>query len=216
MLKGGFDKFVLNDANKKGTSTVDKEFLVSLDEWRKQLAQNIALRNGHLNEDDINFVVQQTLDRLIFLRIAEDRGVEEYGRLKSYLTGQDYYKNLFEYFKEADRKYNSGLFNFKKDRLSAALILDNKVLKNILSELYYPVSPYEFSVLSVEILGSAYEQFLGKQIRLTPTHKAVIEEKPEVRKAGGVYYTPQYIVDYIVENTVGKLTANKRRTKFPN
>lgn len=209
VLKGGFDKFVQSDVHKKGTSTVDKEFLVSLDEWRKQLAQNIALRNSNFNEDEINFVVQQTLDRLIFLRIAEDRGVEEYGRLKTYLTGENYYKNLFEYFKEADRKYNSGLFNFKKDKLSDGLVLDNKVLKTILSELYYPISPYEFSVLSVEILGSAYEQFLGKQIRLTPGHKAVIEEKPEVRKAGGVYYTPQYIVDYIVENTVGKLTENK-------
>ena len=57
----------------------------------------------------------------------------------------------------------------------------------------------------MEILGSAYEQFLGKQIKLSASHKAIIEEKPEVRKAGGVYYTPQYIVDYIVANTVGKL-----------
>ena len=64
-------------------------------------------------------------------------------------------------------------------------------------------------MLSVEILGSAYEQFLGKQIKLNDRHKAVIEEKPEVRKAGGVYYTPQYIVEYIVENTIGKLTEGK-------
>ena len=209
VLKGGFDKFIQSDSNKKGTSTVDKEFLVSLDEWRKQLAQNIALRNIQLNEDEINYTVQQTIDRLIFLRIAEDRGVEEYGRLKTFLHGDGYYQNLFQYFKEADSKYNSGLFNFKKDTLSAGLALDNKVIKNILNELYYPISPYEFSVLSVEILGSAYEQFLGKQIRLTGGHKAVIEEKPEVRKAGGVYYTPQYIVEYIVKNTVGKLTGGK-------
>ncbi|MGN6196842.1 MAG: Eco57I restriction-modification methylase domain-containing protein [Ginsengibacter sp.] len=209
VLKGGFDKFVQSDSNKKGTSTVDKEFLVSLDEWRKELAQNIALRNIHLNEDEINYTVQQTIDRLIFLRIAEDRGVEEYGRLKTFLHGDAYYQNLFQYFKEADSKYNSGLFNFKKDTLSTGLTLDNKVIKNILNELYYPISPYEFSVLSVEILGSAYEQFLGKQIRLTAGHKAVIEEKPEVRKAGGVYYTPQYIVEYIVKNTVGKLTEGK-------
>ena len=209
VLKGGFDKYVQSDSNKKGTSTVDKEFLVSLDEWRKELAQNIALRNGSLNEDEINFTVQQTIDRLIFLRIAEDRGVEEYGRLKSFLHGDEYYQNLFQYFKEADSKYNSGLFDFKKDTLSGGLALDNKVIKNILTELYYPVSPYEFSVLSVEILGSAYEQFLGKQIRLTPSHKAVIEEKPEVRKAGGVYYTPEYIVEYIVKNTVGKLAEGK-------
>ena len=96
VLKGGFDKYVQSDSNKKGTSTVDKEFLVSLDEWRKELAQNIALRNTHLNEDEINFTVQQTLDRLIFLRIAEDRGVEEYGRLKASLTGDVYYQNLFK------------------------------------------------------------------------------------------------------------------------
>jgi adenine-specific DNA-methyltransferase len=129
------------------------------------------------------------------LRIAEDRGVEEYGSLKSLLKGEVYYNNLFSFFKEADAKYNSGLFDFKKDKLSGTLQVDNKVLKQILNELYYPISPYEFSVLSVEILGSAYEQFSGKQIKLTEKHKALIEEKPEVRKAGGVYYPPQYIVN---------------------
>ena len=170
---------------------------------------NIALRNEALTEDELNFVVQQTLDRIIFLRIAEDRGVEEYGRLKNLIKGDNYYENMFGYFKEADSKYNSGLFDFKKDSISRNCFVDNKTIKAIINELYYPISPYEFSVLSVEILGSAYEQFLGKQIKLTPGHRAVIEEKPEVRKAGGVYYTPQYIVEYIVENTLGKLTADK-------
>src|ERR1035437_10136226 len=213
VLKGSFDKFIVSDTYKKGTTTVDKEFLASLDEWRMLPAQNIALRNQNFTEDELNFVVQQTLDRIIFLRIAEDRGVEGYGELKETLipgpspqSGEgSFYQKLFNLFKEADSKYNSGLFNFKKDKLSANVIIDNKVIKTIISELYYPVSPYEFSVLGVEILGSAYEQFLGKQIKLSASHKAIIEEKPEVRKAGGVYYTPQYIVDYIVANTVGKL-----------
>ncbi len=213
VLKGSFDKFILSDTHKKGTATVDKEFLKSLDEWRKLLAQNIALRNQNLTEDELNFVVQQTIDRIIFLRIAEDRGVEGYGELKEFLkpTKEEgsYFKALFKLFKEADSKYNSGLFDFKKDTLSANISIDNKIIKTVISELYYPVSPYEFSVLGVEILGSAYEQFLGKQIKLDKNHRAVIEEKPEVRKAGGVYYTPQYIVDYIVENTVGKLTEGK-------
>jgi len=119
------------------------------------------------------------------------------------------YQNLFELFQKADQKYNSGLFDFKKDKISQDVIIDNKVIKTILNELYYPECPYEFSVLSVEILGSAYEQFLGKVIRITPAHHAKIEEKPEVRKAGGVYYTPQYIVDYIVKSTVGKLIEGK-------
>jgi type I restriction-modification system DNA methylase subunit/predicted type IV restriction endonuclease len=212
VLKGSFDQFIAADKHKKGTATVDKEFLISLDEWRKQLALNIALRNETLTEDELNFVVQQTLDRLIFLRIAEDRGVEEYGRLKALLSspsggGQEgaFYNNLFTYFKEADSKYNSGLFDFKKDSISRKIVIDNKTIKGIINELYYPISPYEFSVLSVEILGSAYEQFLGKQIKLSAGHRATIEEKSEVRKAGGVYYTPQYIVEYIVENTIGRI-----------
>ena len=209
VLRGSFDTFIAADKNKKGTATVDKEFLTSLDEWRKQLALNIALRNETLTEEELNFVVQQTLDRIIFLRIAEGRRVQEHGSLQNLLKGDDYYGNLFTYFKEADEKYNSGLFDFSKDKLSKKIAIDNKTIKSIINELYYPISPYEFSVLSVEILGSAYEQFLGKQIKLTAGHRAVIEEKAELRKAGGVYYTPQYIVEYIVECTVGKLCTGK-------
>ena len=209
VLKGSFDKFIVGNANKKGTATVDKEFLLSLDSWRTYLATSISWNNKNLDEDEINFVVQQTIDRIIFLRIAEDRGVEPYGNLKSALVHGDYYQNLFSVFHDADAKYNSGLFDFKKDKYSKELKIDNKVIKTIIKELYYPDSPYEFSVLSVEILGSAYEQFLGKVIRITPSHHAKIEEKPEVRKAGGVYYTPQYVVEYIVKNTVGKLIEGK-------
>jgi len=209
VLKGSFDKFVTGNASKKGTATVDKEFLQSLDKWRTLLAECIAKQNKTLDEDEINFAVQQTIDRIIFLRIAEDRSIEPYGNLKLAVKQGDYYKNLFEQFLRADEKYNSGLFNFKKDKISAALAIDNKILKTILNELYYPESPYEFSVLSVEILGSAYEQFLGKQIKIDKAHRARIEEKPEIRKAGGVYYTPQYIVEYIVKNTVGKLVESK-------
>jgi len=65
-------------------------------------------------------------------------------------------------------------------------------------------SPYLFNVIDVEILGSVYERFLGNVVR--PHGKGItVEPKPEVRKAGGVYYTPRYIVNYIVEQTAGKL-----------
>ena len=208
VLKGSFDKFVQSDTYKKGTTTVDKDFLQSLDSWRTYLATSIAINNKQLDEDEINFVVQQTIDRIIFLRIAEDRSVEPYGNLKIALKQGDYYQNLFSIFKEADDKYNSGIFDFKKDCISEHLKVENKIIKTILNELYYP-SPYAFDAMPVEILGTAYEQFLGKVIRITPAHHAKIEEKPEVRKAGGVYYTPQYIVEYIVKNTVGKLIDGK-------
>jgi len=209
VLKGSFDKFIQSDTYKKGTATVDKEFLQSLDNWRTYLASSISKNNKQLDEDEINFVVQQTIDRIIFLRIAEDRSVEPYGVLKETIKNGDFYKNLFQLFIQADEKYNSGLFDFTKDKISKGLVIENKILKTIITELYYPECPYEFSVLSVEMLGSAYEQFLGKVIRITSGHNAKVEEKPEARKAGGVYYTPQIIVDYIVQNTVGKLIENK-------
>jgi hypothetical protein len=210
---GGFDEYLKKVPQKKGADTVDKKFLKSLDEWRTLLAETISKENKQLDEDELNFVVQQTLDRIIFLRICEDRSIELYGRLKECLNRGDYYENLLLEFKQADDKYNSGLFNFKKDKLSHQLKLKNKTLETIISQLYYPECPYEFSVLSVEILGSAYEQFLGKTITINNRGKAVIEVKPEVRKAGGVYYTPQYIVEYIVSNTLGKLCEKKTPTQ---
>ncbi|MBM3476667.1 MAG: restriction endonuclease subunit M [Armatimonadetes bacterium] len=114
------------------------------------------------------------------------------------------YPALLRLYQEADAKYNAGLFDFSPqgDTLCPKLTISDKALKPILQHLYYPDSPYEFSVLGADILGAVYEQFLGKVIRLTPSGLAKVEEKPEVKKAGGVYYTPRYIVDYIVEHTV--------------
>ena len=165
---------------------------------------------------ELNVAVQLIIDRIIFLRMCEGRGIEDYGRLQSLLNGEAVYRRLVEMFHRADEKYNSGLFHFQDERgreppdeLTPDLAVDDKVLKDILRRLYYPESPYEFAALPADILGQVYEQFLGKVIRLTAGHRAKIEEKPEVRKAGGVYYTPTYIVDYIVENTVGKLVEGK-------
>ena len=58
-------------------------------------------------------------------------------------------------------------------------------------------------------LGQVYEQFLGKVIRLTEGHHAVVEDKPEVKKAGGVKYTPVYIVEAIVNKTLGPTLKGK-------
>lgn len=215
ILKGSFDQFLKDNKKKKGTTAVDKEFLKEMEKWRNDLAKNIALRNS-VSIQSLNYVVQATIDRILFLRICEDRNIEEYGRLQKLTNKTNIYEKLTEIFKQADEKYNSGLFHFRKekenpgtpDEVSLSLKIDDKILKEIITALYYP-SPYEFSVISADILGNVYEQFLGKVIRLTPAGQAKVEEKPEVKKAGGVYYTPQYIVKYIVENTVGELLKDK-------
>jgi hypothetical protein len=216
VLKGAFDKYAETARGKRGTAPVDEEFLREIEGWREALARNFALRNPRLSVRDLNFAVQRTIDRVIFLRMCEDRGIEPYGRLQALLNGGALYARLAELFRAADDKYNAGLFYFRQeadrgppDELTLTLSLDDKVLKDILARLYYPQSPYEFSVLTADILGQVYEQFLGRVIRLTKGHQAKVEEKPEVRKAGGVYYTPTYIVDYIVQHTVGKLLEGK-------
>lgn len=214
ILKGSFDKYTETATKKRGTSEVDQEFLKEIENWRDVLAKNIALRNKELSIYELNRIVQLIIDRIIFLRIAEDRGVEEYRNLFNVANKKNIYKALFAVFVQADEKYNSGIFNLKNDLISRNILLDDKVLKPILQKLYYPDSPYEFSVLPSDILGNIYEQFLGKTIRLTPSHQAKIEEKPEVRKAGGVYYTPRYIVDYIVKNTVGEKIKGKTPTQI--
>ena len=216
ILKGSFDKYAKSARRKRGTAEVDVAFLAEIEKWRDIIARNIALRNPLLTNRQLNFAVQRTIDRIIFLRIAEDRGIERYGELLATTSGPDTYKRLFKLFEKADDRYNSGLFHFHKepdrdepDDLTPTLTIDDKPLKDIMKSLYYPDSPYEFAVLPAEILGQIYEQFLGKVLTLTSGHRAKIEYKPEVKKAGGVYYTPAYIVDYIVKNTVGKLLENK-------
>ena len=217
VYQGSLDRYASKAGRRRGTSPVDKEFLLQMEEWRTSLARNLARRNKGLTVPELNEAVQQTLDRLVFLRIAEDRGIEPYESLKDSLKGKGVYGRLLDIFRAADTRYNSGLFHFKKekgvsqppDELTPALEVDDKVLRDIIGGMYYPDSPYEFSVLPADILGQVYEQFLGKVIRLTANHNAVIEEKPEVRKAGGVYYTPTEIVDEIVAKTLGQELEGK-------
>lgn len=215
---GKFDQYAAS-RRKRGTSEVDNEFLKDIEGWRDVLARNLALRNSDLSADDLNAAVQRIIDRVVFLRMAEDRGLESYGQLLKLCERPDIYARFMSGLcRKADEKYNSGLFHFQKesgvpdapDTLTPRLALDDGTLKPILQGLYFEHGcPYHFGVLPVEILGTVYERFLGKVIRVTAGHQAKVEEKPEVRKAGGVYYTPAYIVDYIVQNTIGKQIEGK-------
>ena len=216
VFKGSFDRYADSSKKKRGTAEVDEAFLAEIEGWRKELARNLALRNKSLEARDLNFAVQKTIDRIIFLRICEDRGIENYGQLQGLAKGSKIYASLGKLFKKADDKYNSGLFHFSDektrpnpDEWTLSLEIDDKVLRSIIRNLYYPDSPYEFSVLAADILGQVYEQFLGRIIRLTPSGIAKVEQKPAARKAGGVFYTPTYVVDFIVRETIDPLLKGK-------
>ena len=215
--RGAFDKFAGSETEKKGTGRVGETLLADIEAWRLALARDIALQNPAITPDELNIAVQRTIDRIIFLRISEDRGIEPYGTLHRLIERNGIYSRLSELFCHADDRYNSGLFHFGEERgskeppdtLTFSLAIDDDVLKTIIRRLYYPESPYEFSAIPPDILGQIYEQFLGKVICLTADHRVDVREKPEVRKAGGVFYTPTYIVDYIVKQTVGEAVRGK-------
>ncbi len=113
--------------------------------------------------------------------------------------------HLINLFREVNDDLNGDIF---KPHACETADVDSNLLADIIENLYFPKSRYRFDAIGVELLGSIYERYLGSTIRVTP-QRVKVEEKPEVRKAGGVYYTPKYIVDYIVKNTVGKIVEGK-------
>jgi N-6 DNA Methylase/TaqI-like C-terminal specificity domain len=218
VMNGSLEQFASQKAPRNAVP-VDVAFLKEIEGWRATLARNIAQLNDNLSIPSLNYAVQMTLDRIIFLRIAEDRNIEPAGQLLGLTNAGAIYDRLKQIFRQADARYNSGLFHFadepsreEPDELTLGLKVDDTPLSEIITHLYFPTSPYIFNVIPVEILGQVYEQFLGRIITVSgsgASRKVEVDEKPEVRKAGGVYYTPKYIVDYIVEHTVGRLLRYK-------
>ena len=205
VLDGSIDLLAKKVA--RNTKTLDDEFLTDLTAWRELLARNIAVRNPQLTADELNECVQRILDRFIFIRNLEDREIEHEDGLATIAeTREGIYPALLPIFRTLDAEYNGLLF---KKHLSEELTVDDEVLKKIIKAISPRTSPYQFDIIEPEILGRIYERFLGSKIRLTEGHRAKVEEKPEVRHAGGVYYTPQWVVDYIVEHTVGEKIKGK-------
>ena len=200
----------------KGIRAIDDAFLDEIRGWRKGLATDIAVRNPELSGLDVNGAVQTLIDRIVFLRNAESRGLESSNALQLAASQEaGLYSRLLTLFKRADDRYNSGLFHLlggdedeKIDRIGLNLEVDDTILRDIVTRLYYP-EPYEFSVLPADILGRIYEQFLGEHVTVADDRVATISLKPEFRKSGGVYYTPSPIVNYIVSETLGPLLKGK-------
>lgn len=214
--RGSLELLAAGSKPPRNAKPIDAEFLEEIKRWRKQLAADIAILNTSLNTVELNEAVQTLIDRLVFLRVVESRGLEPFESLKAAVTGEPgIYARLMAIFQRADDRYNSGLFRVRehdgielKQHLGADLLVSDEVLESIVGRLYYP-EPYEFSVLPADILGRIYEQFLGDVITLRSDRTTIVEMKPDVRKAGGVYYTPTPIVDFIVDKTVGPLLAGK-------
>jgi adenine-specific DNA-methyltransferase len=215
VASGSLDKLLPKARQKaKQRIPVDKAFLKDLCEWRAQLAKDVAKKNP-FDDYELNEAVQLLIDRVIFMRVVEDRQIEATELVLDALNRwqrekeKPFYQYLADKFRWMAPQYNGLLF---KSSPYDDMLVDDRILQRFVESLYYPNSPYQFNIIGVELLGNIYEQFLGSTITVKETPKrriAQVEPKPEVRKAGGVYYTPKYIVDYIVDQTVGKVIAGK-------
>jgi type I restriction-modification system DNA methylase subunit len=208
---GSLDTLLLQDpASRKRRFPLDEAFLADLTGWRTLLAKNAYKNHPGLDVAALNEAVQVFLDRLIFIRIAEDRFVLPPNQLKRYQEQWSQGERrslralLNRHFEAINHELNGEVF--KPNPTLDGVTFDDVLIAKIIESLCD--GTYDFGTIPVEMLGSIYERYLGKTIRVT-TKQVKVEDKPELRKAEGVYYTPRYIVDYIVKITVGKMIADK-------
>ena len=212
---GLLDRSLLSKKLDRLRRPVDKEILEDMKRWREVLAKNIYKNHPDMTEPQLKENVQRILDRIIFIRSCEDRGLT-YGETLQEMVlqrrddiGTAFMPTLKALFRRYDRDFDSELFD---EHSCEDVAIDFPVLKEIILETY---DPYLFDVIGVEVLGNIYEQYLGFVPRLTEK-RVKYEPKPEVRKAGGIFYTPEYIVDYIVKNTVSRFLSERKPKEIQN
>jgi len=199
VYSGDFDRRFAVDATRHGAEQFDDFFLRQVRSWRERLATDINANTPGLGPAELTYAVQLFLSRIVFLRICEDRNIERYETLKG-MPADNTFDALMAELRRADAFYDSGLFRLLDDARLGIRISDD-VLRGIITELYYPQSPYTFAVVETEVLGEIYEQFLGEVITIVGGTVRIVS-RPEVRESGGVVPTPRYIVDAIVERTL--------------
>ena len=199
VYSGEFDRKFAVGVTRHGAEQFDDFFLRQVQTWRERLAVDIHENSPDLTPNELTYAVQLFLCRIVFLRVCEDRDIEKYETLKN-LDAGDTFNALIGELRRADGFYDSGIFRLLDDEPLGIRISDD-TLRSIILDLYYPQSPYTFSVVETEVLGQIYEQFLGEVIDVSGGAIEVVR-KPEIREGGGVVPTPQYIVDSIVERTL--------------
>lgn len=194
--------------------SIDNLFLNQINEWRKVLGAEIYKHDPKIGEQQLNDVVQSYLNRVLFLRVCEDRNLEDYQTLLKFANANDF-KALIKKFEQADKRYNSGLF----DQLLKDKIVENisSVFWTIIKQLYYPESPYSFSVFSSDILGSIYEIFLSEKLAIENKTIALVKKPENIDR--DIITTPTFIISDILRNTVlvkcqGKTDKEILKLKF--
>jgi len=187
---------------------VDEAFLEELNEHRTELARIFKKADPSLDGPALTEIAQRTLDRLVFIKFLEDRGIEPTQHIDHFGDSGSPWADFIGTSRTLDDIYNGVVFKRHPVLDSPSFKVDDDAFGAICEHLSTANTPYDFNSIPIHILGSIYEQFLG-QIIVATDKRVRVEEKPEVRKAGGVYYTPEYVVREIVEHTVAVQIQDK-------
>lgn len=206
VVSGAFEKTFENISSSLKKEPFDKYFLSQIKEWRLVLSEDIVKNNSTINQETLNIFAQKLINRIVFLRICEDRELEKYESLKNIGT----YAELKKVFTAADKKYDSGLFELIDGE---QFEISDSILVDIFKELYYPNSCYEFSIVDPFIIGQIYELFLEEEI-VIKDGIVVAERKPEIVDSQGVVNTPKNIADIIVKTTLTPLFSDEKFTEW--
>lgn len=215
--QGSLDKVAEKYGKRTKKTSVDKQLLNDFTKFRDMLSKSITKLNQtkKLTQSELDESIQRILDRLIFIRNCEDRGLEE-KKLWEARNETKVWKKLKEVFAYYDKNYDSKIFTYdptdpKKVHLCDTLDIDDSILREIIECLYRTKDKsisYDFSIIDADVLGTVYEQYLSHILKKTEK-RAIITENHTHKKEQGIYYTPTYIVDYIVRNTLGELLKEK-------
>ena len=227
---------ILNDTPEKlkkeslsHEENVSKQLYADYSVFRKNLFENLTRNNPETDKLTLFSKTQTLIDRFLFILFAEDKGllppnsisriIDRFNTLKeedAYKPLYEIYKQYFEYMNTGRKgksamgdipAYNGGLFY--PDEILNSLKIDDDILINDLQKL----SGYDFDTeVDVNILGHIFEHSLSEIEETTARIKGIdIDRAKTRRKKDGVFYTPQYITRYIVDNTIGRLCDDKRR-----
>lgn len=202
-----WDDIELNVAHQ----SVDSLFLEQINQWRLMLGQQILSYDSDLEIDYLGDIVQSYINKILFLRVCEDRNIETYQRLLT-IADHNSHEELVAKFKEADNKYNSSLF----EELISEDIIGNisSSFWTIIRQLYFPESPYSFTVLSSDILGRIYEIFLAERLAVVDGELKIVK-KPENAERD-IVTTPNFVVREILRQTAVEIIQGKTPNEVNN
>jgi type I restriction-modification system DNA methylase subunit len=217
---------------------IEQRLFNQLRHWREELFTQLYHYNPNLSFNQIDEVIQRLFNRLIFIRTSEDRRIEDrvlLGAVHEWRGSgrrEELIEALRSIFRDFDGYYDSDLFAL---HLVDQVFIESATVENIINGLYEipgGMASYDFSLIDADVLGAVYEQYLGHvatvvkqrtkeaQIRMDlglpsePTFE--LTAKKERRKEHGIYYTPRFVTDYIVKETVGRFLKERSHNEILN